>query len=538
MITKRLNNLSKKHYKNPYKVPQSERSRRLGGWGVRKLGDLRISICNLSIVLLVILILSSCHHNRLKINEKELANEILLQEKEKSAKEKAGSVNRISETGSHQIKAIRLKENRSSDPANPPVFIDVPGTSNNIRKFKLSDVASSVRYVKLETPPDTTLLYDLFYYRPGFDSNIRSDGEQIIFEGLFGLTRFNMNGEYQETIWKNETGIRFFGTSMASFGGQDFFGVPFHIPISFENGDLYFSFHDGPGGNGLVMKYKPGKEKELTAKTGSEIPMQKIIPGDTVFVTDKNSIDRFGRIYGIGPDTWAGINDKWNAGTTGAMMISYNESGDTLCRFSDYDKIKNITWATVRNAVEIASYTFNNLLTIKPEYNDTVFRLIPPNRLLPAYIIDFGECSINYLEGFNPNFDLSNKHILNSLHESNEFLYIRYTRNHDGPNNRKKGAVKFYNLLFDKKQGKLYHQPGFTLLPEGIENDLDGGMAFWPEFITPQGEMMELVSGKIIKDFVNSSRFKKAAISEENRKKQISMAAGLRATDMVIMVVK
>ena len=61
---------------------------------------------------------------------------------------------------------------------------------------------------------------------------------------------------------------------------------------------------------------------------------------------------------------------------------------------------------------------------------------------------------------------------------------------------------------FSKKRGKLYHQPGFTLAPEGIINDLDGGMPFWPDFITPQGEMMKLVSGKIIKDYVNSDEFK------------------------------
>ena len=62
-----------------------------------------------------------------------------------------------------------------------------------------------------------------------------------------------------------------------------------------------------------------------------------------------------------------------------------------------------------------------SLLTIKQEYNDTVFRLIPPNRLLPVYIIDFGEFKVNYMDGLNPNFDLSEKYMLNSLHETNNF---------------------------------------------------------------------------------------------------------------------
>ena len=104
--------------------------------------------------------------------------------------------------------------------------------------------------------------------------------------------------------------------------------------------------------------------------------------------------------------------------------------------------------------------------------------------------------------------------------------------------NRQKQTVKFYNALFDKKEGKLYHQPGFTLLPEGLDNDLDGGMAFWPDFITPQGEMMKLVSGKVLKDYINSDDFKKSTISEEKKQKQISMASGLRPTDMVVVIVK
>jgi hypothetical protein len=101
-----------------------------------------------------------------------------------------------------------------------------------------------------------------------------------------------------------------------------------------------------------------------------------------------------------------------------------------------------------------------------------------------------------------------------------------------------KNSVKIYNSIFDKKEGKLYHQPGFTLLPEGLPNDIDGGMPFWPDFITPQGEMMKLVSGRVLKDFINSDEFRKSSISEEKKQKQISMASGLRPTDMIVVIVK
>jgi hypothetical protein len=347
-----------------------------------------------------------------------------------------------------------------------------------------------------------------------------------------------MQGEYEETIWKNKTGIRFYGKGMASYGGKDFFGVPFHIPISFLNGNLYFTFQDGPSGNGQVMKYKPGTDKKLTIQAQPEIPGRSIIPGDTLLNTNQFPEDQFSCIYGIGPESWSGVNDKWQAGKSGSLLVTYNEKGDTLCQFTDYDRIVNFTHTAYRTPVELSNYYFDGLLTIKQEYNDTVFRLIPPNRLLPVYIIDFGVFRVNYIDGLNPDFDLSGKFLLKSLHETNNYLFIRYTQHYDAPDIRKKNAVKFYNAIFNKKEGKLYHQPGFTLLPEGLENDLDGGMPFWPDFITPQGEMMKLVSGRVLKDYIDSDKFKQRPITEEKRQKQISMASRLRPTDMVVEIVK
>ena len=486
---------------------------------------------------LSVIVCISCHNNRLKNNEKELMKEILIQEKEKKDAERIVREKQSAETGNSLSGSLRKKEIRSVDSRRPPINLDILGTRDNSRQLKLSDVATSIRYVKLQTPPDTSLLYDHFFYRSDMMSNIISDGEHIIFQGLFGLTRFNMHGEYQETIWKNETGIKLFGTSLMS-GGKDFFGVLPSNPVSLSNGNLYFAVNDGPSGLGQVMKYQPGNNFKISVQSQTEIPGRVIIPGDTLLRTSKRSMDRFDWIFGTGPDNWAGINRKWNAGRSGALLVTYNEKGDTLCQFTDFDRISNFSYTQVRHPVEFTRYSFNGLLTIKQEYNDTVFRLIPPDRLLPVYIIDFGEYKVSYMDGLNPDFNLSDKYLLYSLLETYNFLFIRYTQNSDGLANRKKKAVKFYNVLFDKKEGKLYHQQDFTQVPEGIINDLDGGMPFWPEVITPQGEMMKLVSGKMMKDYINSTEFKEAGISEEDRQKQSSMASGLKDTDMIILIVK
>jgi hypothetical protein len=479
----------------------------------------------------------SCRHNRLKTNEKELAEEILFSEKTKGVKEKNNLNNDPDNYGKKSSYGLRKKENRLPDPQNPPLRIDIPGTINSSRELQLSDVASEIKYVKLETPPDTILLYDHFFYRDELMSTIRSDDEQIIFQGLYGVIRYNMQGIYQETIWENKTGINFYG-KMVSYGGNDFFGVPPHIPVDLINGDIYYEFHDGPAGTGQVMRYRPGTGKNMPVQSQAEMPGQQNIPGDTLITSGNFPIDQPERIFGIGTDSWAGINSKWNSGKSGTMLITYNNSGDTICKFTDYERIVDFTKSMYRSPVDLISYQSEGLLTIKPEYNDTVFRLIEPERLLPVYVISFGELTVSFRDGLDPDFDLSQKLMLKSLHETPNFLFIRYTQNNDSPDNVKKNAVRFYNVLFDKKWGKMLHQPGYSLLSKGIVNDIDGGMSFWPDFVTPQGEMMKLVSGKMFKDFINSDAFKITEISDENRRKQVSMASGLRNTDMIIMIVK
>ena len=174
-------------------------------------------------IFLVVLSITSCRNNRLKTDEKKLSMELLIEEREKGESETLAKGTHESEAGSRISWALRKKEIRSVDLDRPPIHLDISGNQDNIRNLKLSDVSTSVSYIKLETPPDTLLLYDHFFYRTDLESNIISDGENIIFQGLFGLTRFNMQGEYQETIWKNETGIKFLGSSSVAFGGAGFF---------------------------------------------------------------------------------------------------------------------------------------------------------------------------------------------------------------------------------------------------------------------------------------------------------------------------
>jgi hypothetical protein len=57
-------------------------------------------------------IVISCHHNRLKTNEKELAKEITIQEREKEDADRAANEKKLADTLNHHNGGFRLKENR------------------------------------------------------------------------------------------------------------------------------------------------------------------------------------------------------------------------------------------------------------------------------------------------------------------------------------------------------------------------------------------------------------------------------------------
>ena len=217
-------------------------------------------------------------------------------------------------------------------------------------------------------------------------------------------------------------------------------------------------------------------------------------------------------------------------------MVVFSNKGDTLCTISANKTIQHWSKSLVR-AGEPFTYYYKNKLTFIGQYSDTIFRIIPPNKLHPIYLLDFGKNKVSFMDGLNPDSDLSEKLMLNSIFETNEFLLLRYTRNLDSPRNRKSNSVTFYNAVFIKKENKLYHSLPPSQNPKNIKNDLDGGISFWPEFVTPKGNMLMLITGKEIKEYVGSKDFQDKELPEEKRQRQIQMANELNKNDKILIVV-
>jgi len=488
------------------------------------------------IILLILVAFAACKpRSKLNTNEQKLAAEIKTEEQEKQATEEALMQNQISIPDTLPP-GFKFKEDRSVDPQNPPVIIDIQETNDNTREFKLSDVSSSIKYIKMEAPSDTSLLWTYTKLREKTLS-VSSDDNHILIQGIFGVTQFTMNGKFQEVIWKNESGIHSYKNGFF-WNPQEIFGVTSDNPVSIFNGNLYLRFQDGAKKQVQIISRKVRDNLILNNPYGQQENRLDTLTGDRLLTIQEKYVSRkYSLIYGLGQNCWAGIHDTWNAVKNGSLFVVFNNNGDTLCTISNPNQIKNWTKTTVR-AGEPFTYYYKNHLTFIGQHADTLFRFVPPNRMLPVYILDFGKDKVGFFEGLDPDSDLSQKLILYSIFETDNFIFIRYTRNNPGPRNIKNKSVAFYNVIFDKTANKLYHLPGQSLTPVYLRNDIDGGISFWPEFVTPKGNMLMLVTGKELKEYIKSNEFKIEELTVEQRQKQIDMAQGLKNNDIVVMMIK
>lgn len=100
---------------------------------------------------LILIFLISCNQNKLKTDEKKLANQIKTEEQEKLETENDLGKN-ISQDSA--FVGIRFQEDRSVDPNNPPHVINIAGSLDNVKDVSLSDVATKIKYIRMETVPD------------------------------------------------------------------------------------------------------------------------------------------------------------------------------------------------------------------------------------------------------------------------------------------------------------------------------------------------------------------------------------------------
>jgi hypothetical protein len=499
------------------------------------------------LIFTLLLLQASCHRNRLKISEKDLKEKILLQEKEENeriagTRDPADTVNRLP-------KGFRYKENRSVDPVHPPKVIDIAGNLNNIRDFKLSDIASEIRYVRIEPVPDSTIPSDLkFKY-------LLTDN-YIVAANLYGVHLYSMEGRYIRSVVKNElTGviiklnmIMFYPDYTLKGGGMDLR----------SNGDiLYYSYSNTMTGEKYIMKYDCSTaQMTKDYRFDPEFPDRISGLGDVALdlnhgKTEPPEPHSHQGMFGGAPE-WMNynfssfmLNDNSYAlpSREENILVIRNVYGDTLTSFTRFEKLVNYTKSLMRGTDDGVQYENLGMLHIRPEYNDTVFRAMPPDRLYPVYVLNLGKYKVTKQQGVDPDFDLTGKIIPEEWAETGSYIFMTFTKdNYDCPNNRKNKSVKIYHALYSKLNRQLTVIKGdpYEYSPEVLRNDIDGGLPVWPSsyMIGKGGEMMISLKGKDLKERIKSEYFK-ASDAPAGKKSELEKLAGsVSYSDDILMIVK
>jgi hypothetical protein len=491
------------------------------------------------LILLMLIVLFSCNHNRLKTNEKELAKEIITKEQEIDSVNKEDNYKRLADTLNRHSGGFRFKENRSVDPAHPPLIIDIAGSLNNVKEFKLSDVASQIRYVRMETATDSTFPRVMKFKYYIFLNN-------IIATNPGGILLYSKDGRFISTIVKNKTtGITVDSEWMRVMGVNTFIGGGTSV---WTNGDsLYYVYRNSITGQEYLMKYDLSNVQIGSSKRyDPENPDQIIGQGEIILNMNPSKKKAVWK-YKLSPElvSW-GFPISYIYQSVGTFFLNkniyakelersdeiavINNYGDTLNKFTRFEDGTNLRFQNQEK-----QFLWNGR-------NDTIFQVKAANCLVPAYVFKLEQYKYFPKEGeMYPDF--TGKIVPRGWAENTNFIFLTIDKDgFDSPNSRKSKKVKILHALFTKQNHQLYIIKGdpFDYSPEILENNLDGGIPVWPSsyMIGYNGEMLISLKGKELKDRVKSEQFKVSNAPEAKKRELEKLAQVVSDNEDILMIVK
>ena len=409
----------------------------------------------------------------------------------------------------------KYTEIRSVDPAAPPAIIDIAGNLKNEKLFKLSDVGSSVRYVYLQEPPDTKLAWI---------REVLCDDKHIFISASQGLFCYSADGKYMHTLCVNQ--FEKMQNSRIMTGGL----LMFNIDIL--DGNLIFRTYNWPPEN------EEPKYAHLNIFDTKDFDGKLFINNQSVELKNDYPKPNYKRQIRktVTYRSIAFLNDQ-NI-FDGSSLSYLTIQGDTICKFTDFDRPILPSGATTKTTTYQTVYRINGKLMMQKTYNDTVFRLELPNRFVPAYVMNWGE--------YKPDM---NKHAsgsamegmldLGDWFETPRFVFIHYTEGRDYPLRRRDGKVNDHWVIYDKKTKTLTHHlaslisplTGDRPIPPMLENDIEPiGMPFWPKGLTHKDEMYMIFSKEQLKAYIDTGKF-------DNKKLQ-PIYDNMQEGSFILMIVK
>jgi hypothetical protein len=452
--------------------------------------------------------LVSCRHNKMKLDEQPLADKIMLEEQELEL-ERLGNI--VPKNATIPTTA-QLKEIRNIDPTNPPIVLDMISGRNNPRSINASELFKGIKHIRLEplSNPD-------FYE---FGAAFLISSEFIYGISIYGIAQYDKNGNFLKYIVENDTYITRYGSGYyipseqynMFVGGVTLQGIG---KPRLVNNKLYYKYENRPEKFSCLMSFE-----ETSDMTGLIMP--KTIENTNLHIRglgkkimDLEFNDKLELLEEISPidNNHIGFSSATKVLGKEYFLTLKTTFGDTICAFSDPDPMPGFSKLSRYIGVKGDNYYFNGIQRIRQAYNDTIFTVLPPNRLIPKYVFDFGTFRFDSsIHGIGISA-FKDKFIPSSFFESNRFLFITYSKDYASINNAKSGTLKYTRLIFNKSTNEITYiyvdaDPVKASAPEiNVENDLDNNPFFWPKAISTSGIPFTWFSGKDLKQIMVNGEF-------------------------------
>ncbi len=378
----------------------------------------------------------------------------------------------------------------------------------------------------------------------------------IVGLNLYGIHLYSKNGRYIRSIVKNEfTGVKVEADRLVFWNDYSMKGGG--LTVSGKGDRLFYKYSNNITGQKYLMEYDcsssqistnyifdPENPDQISGLGNvaidfnhgkTEAPKPRKHQG--MFSGSPASFFQNRSEFMFDPNTYALPSNGDN------MMVILNNQGDTLSTFTRFEQLINYTKSLIRNTDTGIQYEYNGKLYFRTAFNDTIFQVIPPNRLLPVYVLNHRGYKVSKQQGVDPDFDLTGKIIPEGFAETKKFIFLTFTKdNYDCPNTRKNKTVKIYHSLYSKLDNQFSVIKGdpFDYSPEILENDIDGGIPVWPSsyMIGKSGELLISLKGNEIKERVKSDHFKLSGASKAKKMELEQLANSVSNIEDILMIVK
>lgn len=491
------------------------------------------------VLILAFGLFSSCGKNRLKTDEKALTKQILTEEEQLAheAELRSEREKQLADSLAKLPKGIRLKGDRNTDPLNPPEIIDIAGNLNQFGKFALSDIVSEIKYIRLQMPEDSAFTGKVNFksdvdYKQELPLAVKKNKDFIVAYNYLGILLYTAEGKLLKTICSNDLNNFELGKNYVKGGSNSTIKGANNTPFLIGN-NLYYNYEDEENGISELMQVDCNN-LPLSMPENIENKSKYRGIGSPVAFTGKNSYS----VIPLGSNLFAKTgHPKKNED----MLTIYSANGDTLCSFHGNQKIENYTSNVSRSPDFGSSFQYKGNYYFREPHSDTIFRVVPPSRLVPEFIFNLGEYKVERIQdAMDPKYNLDDKFILKSLGISDNYILINYTKGYNSPNARRNKKVKFYNAIYDRKNKTLKHiQYDPDNWKFSLENDIDGGLSFWPYFsVSEHGEFLISVKGSDLKEHIKTDGFLNSSVTSVKKAAFQDLAQKVDNHETIVIIMK